>query len=94
MNQTRLREVTSEDVRPQEVNQSQAAATQLLILALKTLSQRALLAIASIKGMLLAGTVFWLALNVNIDPTPGRLMGLGLYAAFILIVGYMDFRRR
>lgn len=97
--QTRLREVTSEDAAQpanQQAQQAQQAnaSLQLLLLALKTLSQRTILAIAALKGMVLAGSVFWLAMVVVESPTPAKLVGLGIYAAFILICGFMDMRSR
>lgn len=81
---TRLREVSGADVPQEATQQASQASIQLLLLALKALSQRTLVALAALRGMILAGTVFWVSLVVMADPSPGRLIGLGLYAAFIL----------
>lgn len=94
---TRLREIGAEEFSTpqQETNQAQAnASLQLLMLALKTLSQRTIVAVAALRGLLLAGTVFWLALTVVESPSTPKLVGLGLYAAFVLIAEFMGSRRR
>ena len=55
-----------------------------LMLALRTLSQRALVALAAIEHLLLAGTVFALWLTVIMQPTTLQLVGLGMYGGFVL----------
>ncbi|TXH15065.1 MAG: hypothetical protein E6R03_07960 [Hyphomicrobiaceae bacterium] len=102
---SRLREVSSEDYheqgQPQAAaqqasapNQVSAAHIQILLLALKTLSQRTVLALAALKAMILAGTVFWLALTIMPEPSSLKLTGLAIYSIFILLVTGMDLRRK
>lgn len=63
-----------------------AQATQLLTLALTALGKRAVVAIGHIYAVLLAGTVFWLFMEVLQAPSILQLIGAGMYAAFILAV--------
>lgn len=65
--------------------QASQASIQLLILALKTLSQRTLVALAALKYLLLAGSVFWLAFTVLQEPSVLKLVGLGIYSGFVLL---------
>lgn len=95
MTATRLREVTSEEVPSQpEPNHAAQASMQLLVLALKTLSQRTVIALAALRGLVLAGSVFWLAMTVVENPSTPKLVGLGLYAAFVVIIELMVSRRK
>lgn len=91
-----MREVGAEEFsEPQSTNQAQAAASlSLLMLALKTLSQRTIVAIAALRGMVLAGTVFWAAMSILPSPNTDKLVGLGLYGLFVLILEYVAYRRR
>lgn len=96
---SRLREVSTEEFAPQQAqeqpNHAQASAVslKLLVLALKTLSERTIVALAALKAMILAGTVFWLALTIMVEPTSAKLTGLAIYASFILLIVGMDLRR-
>ena len=75
------REIPSET--PTETN----AALGLLLLSLKTLSQKTLVALNSLFVLFTVGSVWWLfneALPVN--PSTAQLIGLGLYSAFVLAV--------
>lgn len=100
MTQTRLREIGAEELAPQpplvnqQAQQQANASLQLLLLALKTLSQRTLIAIAALRGMILAGSVFWLAMVIMPEPNTYKLVGLGLYSLFVLILEYVAYRRR
>jgi hypothetical protein len=68
----------------QQSRVAQAAIAAGLMLALRTLSQRALVALAAIEHLLLAGTVFALWLTVIMQPTTLQLVGLGMYGVFVL----------
>jgi hypothetical protein len=96
---TRLREVTSDELvggtaPQQEPVQQPNIPLQLLLLALKTLSQRTILAIAALRGLVLAGSVFWLAFTVCQSPDVPKLVGLGLYAGFVLLSEIILLRRK
>lgn len=60
------------------------AAQRLIILALKTLSQRALVAISNLFTILMCGSAFWLWYVTLPNPTTYQLIGLGLYGALII----------
>jgi glucose-6-phosphate dehydrogenase assembly protein OpcA len=71
---------------------AQAAIAAGLMLALRTLSQRALVALAAVEHLLLAGTVFALWLSVIAQPTTLQLVSLGMYGVFVLAL--IALRRR
>lgn len=68
------------------------AARNLLTLALRTLSQRASTAITNLFSLFLVGTVALLLGRILDDPTPNRLIGVGGYAVFCLLIDIV--RRR
>lgn len=57
---------------------------QALTIALTALSHRALIALASLFSILLAGSVFALYWKVLPNPSLESLIGLGLYSVFII----------
>jgi hypothetical protein len=63
-----------------------------LMLALKALSQRAVVALAALEHMILACTVFALWLRVIAQPTELQLVGVGLYALFVLSLVWLRTR--
>lgn len=74
------------DDRPAETPTTDQArqATQLLMVALRALSERALVAIGNLFSLFLAASVWWLARGVLDAPSDRQLIGLGLYALFVL----------
>jgi hypothetical protein len=62
----------------------QRLAAQLLGVAFKALSEKAVIAVASLFSLLLAASVFWLALSVSQAPSNLQLVELGMYGAFVL----------
>ena len=74
----------------EEVTQATAptndAATAMLALALRALSQRALVAVASLFTLLTCATVFWLSLEVIPHPDPLQLGVLVFYALFVTAI--------
>ena len=64
-----------------------SAALGVLLLSLKTLSQRTLVALGNLLTIASVASVWWLfneALPAN--PSVNQLVGLGLYGAFVLAV--------
>lgn len=59
-------------------------ATEMLTIALKALSQRFVIALASLFSIALAGSVFALYWKVLPNPSVESLVGLGLYSIFII----------
>lgn len=68
---------------------SNDAATAMLALALRALSQRALIAVASLFTLLTCGTVFWLALAIIPHPDPMQLGALAMYCAFVIALNFL-----
>ena len=75
--QSRFQVVESEPV------EDHSAATGAMLLALKALSQRALIAIADLFTLLTVFSAFWLWHSIP-EPTVFQLIGLGMYALFVL----------
>ena len=73
-------EVIEED----EPSKTESALTSLLLLNLKTLSQKTLVALASMFSLITVASVFWLAMVIIHDPNVYQLVGLGGYALFVL----------
>lgn len=60
-----------------------SAAIQAIMLGLKALSQRALIAIDNLFTLLTVGSGFWLWLSIP-DPNVYQLVGMAMYALFVL----------
>jgi hypothetical protein len=69
----------------QQPSQNLDRITGMLMMALRALSQRTVVALASLVDLALAGSVFVLWLLVIAQPTQLQLVGLGMYGAFILV---------
>ena len=71
-----------------QVQQEAAQARAMLMLALKTFGQRFVIALSNIFSLLTVLSVWWLWMSV---PHPGTndLVGMGMYAVFILVVNYL-----
>ena len=65
---------------------AQSAFAQLLALSLKSLSQRAVVALSSLVDLALISSAFVLWLNVMQQPSVLQLVGIGMYAVFMLVV--------
>lgn len=62
-------------------------AIDAIVLGLKVLSQRTIIALSNLFSLITCASVFWLALTVvPHDPTVLQLIGLGGYAVFIVAV--------
>lgn len=78
-------EVVGEETDEQPVQTKEnTIAVAMLTLSLKALGQRALVALADLFCLFTALTVFWLWLLMPEDPSPQRLVALGMYAMFII----------
>jgi hypothetical protein len=62
----------------------QQIATDALLLAIKALSQRFIIALSSLFALLVIGSVWWLFLSIEQNPSVNQLVGLGGYAMFVL----------
>jgi|HubBroStandDraft_3_1064219.scaffolds.fasta_scaffold1316263_1 hypothetical protein len=90
MAQTRLQPVEIENTPDvsRETPRSEATFANLLAVSLRALSQRAVIALASLVDLALIASAFVLWLKVIREPTVLQLGGIGMYAAFILIAIY------
>jgi hypothetical protein len=73
----------------EQPNKAQAAAFGLLLLALKSLSQRTVVALASLASLAMAASVFTVWFIVIENPTTLKLIGAGLYSSFALLWEYL-----
>ena len=71
----------------------QGAAVAGVMLALKALSQRALIAAADMFCLVTVGSAFWLWTTIP-DPNPHQLTGLGMYATFVLAANLIVRKKR
>ena len=76
------------------VQQSPAASIQMLTIALKALSQRALIALSSLFMLLTAASVFILWLLSPPDASVTQIVGRSLYAVFVLALNVINIRRK
>lgn len=70
---------------PRNHERAQAALTGLLLTSLRALSQRAIVALASLVDLALIASAFALWVMVIREPTILQLVGVGLYASFVLV---------
>src|ERR1700723_2462622 len=64
-------------------------ATEAVFLALKALSHRALVALAALEHLLLAGSVFALWLRIAPEPSQSQLIAGAGYSAFVLALIFL-----
>lgn len=64
----------------------------VLMLALKALSQRTLVALASLFTLITVGSAFWLFM-VTPEPTTFQLIKLGMYGMFVLAANFIVRRK-
>jgi hypothetical protein len=74
------------------VARDDAAARQLLFVALRSLSQRTLTAVTNLFSLILVGLVAMLLAKVLDSPTTEKLAGVGGFAVFCLMIDVV--RRR
>ena len=83
---------TTEAIQPPPAPPRDSAWTSLLILSLRALSQRAIVALASLVDLALLASVFVIALLIIRDPTVLQLVLAAGYAMFV--TGALLVRRR
>lgn len=70
--------------REQRAVERENRATEWMLAALATISKRALIALAAIEHLILAGSVFALWLRIAPQPTNPQLIAGSIYSAFVL----------
>ena len=87
---SRLKQVGEDRVVPAAEERDNGAALQLLLLSLKSLSQKTIVALSSLFTLATVFSVWWLFDNdLPADPSTRQLVGLGLYGTFVLLVHWM-----
>ena len=87
------REVEDETViQHPATDKKSAQATQLLLLALKALSQRTVIALSNLFTLIGLASAFWLWLLILPNPTLNQLIGVAGYAVFLASLEFI--RRR
>lgn len=86
-------ELVQEETEQPAAKVDHALATQMLTIALTALSQRALIAIASLFSIVLASSCFVLWYMILPNPSVNQLVGLGMYALFILALHVIRYRK-
>ena len=73
---------------PQEARhaQEQAAAIQLLRVALVALGQRFIIALAALRGLVLASAVFALCWAISHNPTFNQIALAAMFAVFVIVL--------
>lgn len=74
---------------PRETSRAQSALTGILITSLKALSQRTIVALASLVDLALIASAFALWLLIIREPTTAQLIGVAGYALFVLVALWM-----
>lgn len=77
---------------PPQPSRVEQAALSAIMLALKSLSQRALIAFAALANLAMVASVFWLFLSIP-DPNPHQLIWGGIYALFVFMLIALQYRR-
>lgn len=78
---------------PQPNPAMQNAATQMLLLSLRALSQRTIVALGNLFVLLTAASAWLLWKDTLPQPSIPQLVGLALYGALILALDYLVLRR-
>lgn len=69
--------------RPENQVQGHDAAFSALMLALKTLSQKTLIALSRLTSLAMVGSAFWLFMSIP-NPSTNQIIWGGMYGTFIL----------
>lgn len=69
---------------PAELVEREKRATEWMLTALATISKRALIALAAVEHLILAGSVFALWLQISSQPSNPQLIAGSIYSAFVL----------
>lgn len=86
-------EVVHDETEPRQAPpQQNSASIAMLTLALRALSERAVIALADLFTLLTVGSAFWLWWTIP-DPNPQQIVSLSIYAAFILAANWLIRRK-
>lgn len=82
-------EIIDQTDEPAPPKPREAAGTAMLLLGLKTLSQRTLAAIADLFTLVTVGSAFWLSLSISATPTTYQLVLAATYDIFVLAANWI-----
>ncbi len=83
------------EIRPQprpSQTTGQDAAFSAMMLALKTMSQKTVIALSRLESLAMVGSVFWLFMSIP-NPSNTQIIWGGIYASFILVLTFFRMRR-
>ena len=96
---TRFEIIGDEDIpqikpnpRPENSGQGQDAAFSALMLALKAMSQKTVIALSKLAALTMVGSVFWLFMAIP-NPSTNQIIWGGMYGLFILTTLFLMSRR-
>lgn len=78
---------------PAKGGQAAAPLVNMLMLVLRTLAQRTIVALSKLFVLLTVGSVFWLCLTLP-EPNTLQLVQIGMYCLFVLAANYLVIRQR
>lgn len=81
-------EVVADNERPSAPRQQLPTGAGLLMLALKALSQRTIVALANLFTLATVGSAFWLFLSID-RPDTHQLVQMAMYVVFILGINFI-----
>lgn len=81
-------EIIDNEDEPASRPKQEAAGTAMLLLGLKTLSQRALSAVADLFTLVTVGSAFWLWMHFP-EPSVNQLIAEAMYGAFVLAINFV-----
>jgi hypothetical protein len=63
--------------------------TRMLLMAVSALAERFVIALANLFDLGLCASVFFLWLQILVQPTVFQLVGVGMYMIFVLVIVFM-----
>jgi ABC-type siderophore export system fused ATPase/permease subunit len=79
--------------RPENSGQGQDAAFSALMLALKAMSQKTVIALSKLAALAMVGSVFWLFMSIP-NPSTNQIVWGGMYSVFVTVTLYVAGRFR
>lgn len=76
------------DEQPPQQSRLESAGLSTLLLGLKTLSQRTLVALDNLFTLITVGSAFWLWMSIP-SPNTYQLIGLAMYGTFVLAANWI-----
>ena len=81
------------EARNRQAAEQQAKAVQMMTMALQALAQRFVVALSNLFTLLTVASAFWLWIVAMPELTTIKILGLALYATFILLINVFGRRK-